>query len=227
VETTEHLKQIIETQSMLAMAGFNLQSFMDTVVERMQVLTPATGVVVELVDGDDMVYKAACGSVAPYIGLRLSKFASLSGMSVRDREMKISPDTANDPRVNYEACMRVGAVSMVCVPLDRAGETVGVLKVVGTNINAFSAEDIATLQLMAGLLGNALGQQLEMENRKQLEEALVQRTKELEVLLVELEQQRRQLEEKNEQVIEATRLKSEFLANMSHEIRTPAFSVYE
>lgn len=225
MQTVENLKEIIETQSMLAMAGFDLQGFMDTVVQRMQIITPATGAVVELVDGDDMIYKAACGSVAPYVGLRLPRGNSMSGLSVKDAELKVCIDSSNDPRVNYEACMRVGAVSMVCVPLVRAGSAVGVLKVVSTDIDAFSAQDIATLQLMAGLLGNALGQQLEMENRKKLEEALRARTQELEVTLAELEEQRRELEQRNEQVQEATRLKSEFLANMSHEIRTPMNAV--
>ncbi len=52
---TEHLKQIIETQSELALSGVDLQAFMDKVVERMLLLTPATGSVVEIVEGTEIV----------------------------------------------------------------------------------------------------------------------------------------------------------------------------
>ena len=62
---TEHLKQIIETQSELALAGFDLQAFMNKIVDRMLLLTPATGCVVEIAEGKEIVYKATSGSVAP------------------------------------------------------------------------------------------------------------------------------------------------------------------
>lgn len=227
-QSTEHLKQIIETQSELALAGFDLQAFMDKVVERMLQLTPATGSVVEIVEGTEIVYKATSGSVAPYVGVRLSMANSLTGLCLRDREIKRSDDTSTDPRVDLAACKRVGAASMVLVPLLMSGEPVGVLKVLSNKTSAFSAEDVTTLQLMAGLLGGALAQQLEIERRKRLEEALTERTQELEIrntqlenALLELESAGKELELKNQKVEEATRLKSEFLANMSHEIRTP------
>ena len=90
---------------MLASKEFNLDSFMNTVVDRMEALTSATGAVIELIEGDDMVYKAASGSVASYVHLRLKRDGSLSGLCVSDREMKISPDTSKDDRVDAAACM--------------------------------------------------------------------------------------------------------------------------
>jgi diguanylate cyclase (GGDEF)-like protein len=170
--TTERLRRIIQVQSILGSAEFDLPNFMQTVVENMQSLTPATGAVVELLEGDEMVYKAAGGSVAPHVGLRLASAKSLSGLCVQTQELKISGDTSTDPRVNAEACKKVGAASMVCVPLFQHGIAVGVLKVLSTEVNAFTEPDIETLHLMAALLGGALGQQLEMERRKQLEDRL-------------------------------------------------------
>ncbi len=227
-KTTEHLKQIIETQSMLALAGFDLQTFMELVVERMLLLTPATGSVVELVVDDEIIYKAASGSVKPFVGLKLAMANSLTGQCVRDREIKISNDTSQDPRVDAVACRRVSAASMVLVPLMRSTEPVGVLKVLSNKEHAFSDDDVATLQLMAALLGGALAQQLEIAQRQEVEDTLLKRTQELEErneqlthVLGELEKASEELKQKNLQVQEAARLKSEFLANMSHEIRTP------
>jgi signal transduction histidine kinase/CheY-like chemotaxis protein/HPt (histidine-containing phosphotransfer) domain-containing protein len=227
-KTTEHLKEIIETQSMLALAGFHLQTFMQLVVERMLLLTPATGSVLELIVNDEIVYTAAGGSVAPFVGMKLSMGNSLTGLCVRDREIKISNDTSTDPRVDAAACTRVSAASMVLVPLMRGSEPTGVLKVLSNKTNAFSEDDVDTLQLMAALVGGALAQQLEVDQRNQVEETLVKRTQELEQrndqlthVLFELEKAGEELKQKNIQVQEAARLKNEFLANMSHEIRTP------
>ncbi len=227
-KTTEHLKQIIETQSMLALAGFDLQTFMQLVVERMLLLTPATGSVVELIENGEIVYTAASGSVAPFVGMKLAMGNSLTGLCVRDREIKISNDTSMDPRVDAAACKRVSAASMVLVPLMRGSEPTGVLKVLSNKANAFSEDDVDTLQLMAALLGGALAQQLEVDQRNQVEQTLVKRTQELEQrndqlthVLFELEKAGEELKQKNIQVQQAAQLKNEFLANMSHEIRTP------
>jgi GAF domain-containing protein len=61
---------------------------------------------------------------------------------------------------------------MIVVPLLRLGETIGVLKVVYTVSHAFTDQECQTLELMAGLLGAALGQQMEIEKRQQLEKQL-------------------------------------------------------
>jgi len=169
---TERLKQILQVQSSLGSAEFNLDNFMQTVVEKMEALTPATGAIVELLEGNEMVCRAAGGSAASCVGLRLDSSTSLSGLCVESKELKISGDTSADPRVDAAACKKVGAASMVCVPLFQHGTAVGVLKVVSTEPHAFEELDIETLTMMAALLGGALGQQIEMERRKQLEERL-------------------------------------------------------
>ncbi len=167
-----HLQQIIEMQASLVSGDFALDAFMMNVVERVQAFTSATGAVVELVEDDEMVYRAASGSVSPFIGLRLKMGASLSGHCVRSGEVTLCEDTALDPRVDAAACKKVDAASMVVVPLSRKNQVVGVLKVLSNRTHAFNEHDVYTLQLLAGLLGGALGQQLEMHSQQQLEEKL-------------------------------------------------------
>ncbi|MBC9251292.1 hypothetical protein A9179_13535 [Pseudomonas alcaligenes] len=173
---TENLGRIIATQTRLAEAEMDLELFLDLVVQQMQELTPATGAVVELLDGEDMVYRAACGSVASYIGLRLKAGTSLSGLCVRSAEVLMSPDTSMDPRVDQQACRKVGALSMVVAPLLLAGKAVGVLKIMADKVGVFSAADVQTLQLMAGLLGSELGHQVDFQNNQRL---LAERTAEV------------------------------------------------
>src|SRR5690348_7250750 len=111
-----NLEQIIHVQSRLTEAEFNLNAFMQLVAEEMQTLTPATGAVVELVDNDEMVYRAATGTVASHVGLRLKIENSISGLCVRNNTILRSDDTEKDPRVNRDACRKVSARSLVVAP---------------------------------------------------------------------------------------------------------------
>jgi GGDEF domain-containing protein/putative methionine-R-sulfoxide reductase with GAF domain len=158
--SSEQLQQVVEAQAAFVACRFDLNTFMSAVVNRMQRLTGATGAVVELLDGDEMVYRAASGSVAPYLGLRLKAGNSLSGLCVREGEIMYAEDTAKDPRVDAEACKKVGAASMLVVPLFQDRRAVGVLKVVSTKTHAFDNGHVDMLRPIAGLLGVTLAQQL-------------------------------------------------------------------
>lgn len=173
----EHLNQIILTQSRLAEANFNLDDFMQLVVEQVQNLTRSIGVVVELVDGDDMVYRAATGTVKTHVGLHLPQKNSISGLCVREKKILRSDDTETDKRVNIEACRRVHARSLVVAPLFYKGDTVGVLKILSDKPSAFTEDDVKTLQLMAGLIGSALAHQISHDTTERL---LEERTRALE-----------------------------------------------
>ncbi len=170
--TALRLKKIIDLQSMLMSLQFNLPDFMQAVVDQVQALAGSGGCVVELLDGDELIYAAASGSLAGHAGLRLRAATSLSGLSIRTSEVLVSTDTAADPRVDMPACRKVGAGSMVVVPLRRCDTVVGVLKVVWPESRSFEDHEIDVLRMSAGLLGAALGQQLEIDRRRQLEEEL-------------------------------------------------------
>jgi diguanylate cyclase (GGDEF)-like protein len=166
------LERIIAVQAALVGAPFELEAFLKLVVDQVRDLVVADGAVVELVEGEEMVYRAASGTMASYVGLRLRRETSISGLAVARREMMVSEDTENDPRVDREAARRVGARTLVVVPLVRCGEAVGVLKVARSRPGSFGTANLHSLQLMAGLVGGALGQQLEIDRREKLEERL-------------------------------------------------------
>ncbi|WLQ16673.1 diguanylate cyclase [Hahella aquimaris] len=167
-KTTEKLNQIVETQSHLSQAEIDMTAFMQLVTEKMLTVTPATGAVIELMEGDEMVYQAASGSVHQFEGLRLNLYDSLSGLCVTDRKALISEDTANDPRVNHEACKKVGAASIVVTPLYEEGNIIGVLKILSDTPHAFDHDDLKTLEMMAGLIGSAIGRKIRLQEKEDL-----------------------------------------------------------
>ncbi len=130
---------------------------MDLVVQRLPELTGADGAVVELAEGDEMVYAAASGSAAQHIGLRLKAVGSFSGLCVRTDQVMSSEDTETDPRVDLAATRAVGVRSMVVAPLKYEGKVVGAVKLLSPRLKAFDERQIASLELMAGVLGGALG----------------------------------------------------------------------
>ena len=170
--TALRLQKIIDLQSMLVSLQFNLPDFLQAVVTEAQALLSCGGAVIELIDGDELFHAAASGTLARHTGLRLRLAASLSGLSIRNNEVLVSTDTSLDPRVDQNACRKTGTASMVVVPLRRQDVVMGVLKVIWLEPRCFEGHEIDMLRMTAGLLGAALGQQLEIDRRRQLEEEL-------------------------------------------------------
>jgi diguanylate cyclase (GGDEF)-like protein len=180
MHTNQHISipfaQVIKTQTLLAKADFNLQEFMNLVVSQMETLTPATGIVVELAEGDDMVYRATSGTVAEYIGMHLPIQNSISGLCVLEKTLLLSNDTENDPRVNIEACRKVRARSLIVAPLLYNENAVGVLKILYDKENGYCETDIQIVLLMAGFIASGIAHQILYDSNQKL---LVERTKAL------------------------------------------------
>jgi len=150
-EQVDRLRSIIETQTEIARTTLDLDAVMDLVVRRAQDLTEAAAGAMELLEGDEMVYTVVSGTAEPYLGTRLAAATSFSGLCVAEGRPLYCEDTAADPRVDREACHKVGAGSMICTPLRHDGEVVGVLKVYAAEAHAFSDDDLDTLGLLAGI----------------------------------------------------------------------------
>ena len=167
-QDAERLSAIIATQHDIATAGHNFMAVMTLIAERTQKLTRASGAAIELIERDELVYRVGTGTASRHVGLRLAIASSLSGKCMRLNEILRCDDTESDPRVNREACRKIGLRSMVVVPLYHNGGAVGVLKVLATKPNAFSERDARALQLMAGLIGAAMSNASESESKQEL-----------------------------------------------------------
>lgn len=174
-EETERLASIIAIQRDIALAHHDLQTTMQAITERTQEIIQAEGGVVELIEGEEMVYRAVSGTMAPHLGLRLKAATSMSGRAVRENTIFKCDDAETDDRVDREACRKVSVRSMVVVPLRTTGRAIGVLKMMSGRVNAFTEQDIATLELMAGVLSASLNDaaaaQALRDSQQRLEEA--------------------------------------------------------
>jgi diguanylate cyclase len=168
------LRAIIRTQTEIAASDLDPQAIMGLIADRAQELTRASAGVIELAEGEEMVYAVTTGEATPFLGTRLKRATSLSGLCVREGEVLRSDDTGDDPRVDAEACRRVNAGSMLCVPLAHHGETVGVLKVYAPDAHHFGDGDVETLELLSELIAAQLSHAnlFEAESRDSRSDAL-------------------------------------------------------
>jgi diguanylate cyclase (GGDEF)-like protein len=150
------LRQIVETQRRINAATLHGDALLSVVAESAQRITGGDGGVVELAEDDDMVYRAATGTIAQAVGTRLKIDGSLSGLCVRTGDVLRCDDTETDARVDRGACRRLGIRSMICVPLIDHGVPVGVLKVVSGRPDAFGLHDVHTLELLAGFIATSI-----------------------------------------------------------------------
>ena len=144
----DRLRAIIKAQSEIVASNLDSAEVARLVTQRAQELTGASAGVIEVPDGDEMVYAVTTGDATPYLGIRLDRDSSLSGMALDLDQVLHCNDTEVDPRIERAASRRVKARSMIAVPLRHDGEAVGVLKVYSSAPNAFGPEHVETLQLL-------------------------------------------------------------------------------
>lgn len=155
-QSSDRLRGVIRAQTEIANLGLDLGAVMALVTQRVLDLTPAAGAVVELLEGDEMVYRATSGAAEPHLGLRLASENSLSGLCIASNATLICDDSDSDPRVDQEACRLIGLRSMIVVPLRHDADVVGVLKVFSPAPHTFDRSDVEILGLISELIGSAM-----------------------------------------------------------------------
>ncbi len=182
-DRVQRLEALARAQSRLAEAELDLEEFMQLVVDELEQLVGPAAVVLELVDGGDMVYRATSAPLAAFKGFRIRREGSLSGLCVEQRELLVCHDTRVDLRVNAEACERTGVRSMICCPLIRRGKATGALKICSDVPNRFAGEDVHALRLLTSALASEIGKQVRHE---QTTRRLAQQSRSMQALSLEV-----------------------------------------
>lgn len=170
LELAGRLSAVVTTQQEVLAAITDLDKVMNLVVDRVPEVTNGEGAVIEIVDGDYLVYRAASGAAKQHVGLRLLFAGSLSGVAVTSKSVMYSEDTETDRRVDGAACRAIGIRSMVIAPLLEGDVAVGALKTFSPRPRSFNELDIYALQLLAGMASGALTQAHTFRQQQESEE---------------------------------------------------------
>jgi diguanylate cyclase (GGDEF)-like protein/PAS domain S-box-containing protein len=144
---------IADTLQRIAAENLDLQGALDLMARRTQELTGADGSAVELIEGDETVYRATAGMTTRQFGRRLRQTHSLSGYAARNNTAVCCHDYETDERVDLVACAELGARSIIVAPLRAGTHIIGTLKAMASRRAAFTATDLSNLKILAESLG--------------------------------------------------------------------------
>ena len=161
---------LLATQAGVAAAGGRLDDILAAVLDgALRALPQAEGGVVEMREGEELVYRSGAGNLARHAGLRLPLVGSLAGACLLSGRATVVADVLDDPNVKRDLIERLSLRSCVAVPITRGGEPIGVLKVQSGRVGAFTERDIEIVGLFAGTVSAGLAQVGEAEARRNVQ----------------------------------------------------------
>ena len=135
---------------------FVLDEVLQLVAERALAISGADGIAIALAESDAIVCRAAAGSIAPDAGRRLDPNSGFSGECLISGRIVRCDDTETDPRVDLQACRRLGVRSMVGIPLSAKQNVIGLVEAFSTEPYGFNDSDVRSLNLLAELILSAM-----------------------------------------------------------------------
>ena len=140
-------------------------TMMERVLAGALVLVPsADGALIGLCrDVDSVVFAAASGKLADSVGSVLAIESSLSGIAIKSGVTQRSQYVPSDQRVDVVLAAEMGILSLICVPLSRNTERVGVLILASSKASAFDATDESTLGGLAHFVSSVIDAAMELD----------------------------------------------------------------
>ena len=145
-------------RSLAALAYRDLDAALQLLAERAQYITGASGTMIALRrdEHNDMLCRASTGSNAPELGALLSMEYGFSGESARTRQALRCDDVEHDPRVNREACRRLGISSVVAMPILSDQQVLGIFELFSDKPHAFAEHDLSALHRLSEMVETAV-----------------------------------------------------------------------
>jgi TonB family protein len=127
----------------------SLDLILHDIAERARQATGASGAAIALERDGIMVCRAAAGSTAPDLGVRINTESGLTAACVREERAQWCPDTDADDRVDAEACRQLQVRCIVVVPLFSRERLIGVFEIFSGQPRAFGERELRALQELA------------------------------------------------------------------------------
>jgi len=156
LEPENEITDITETTSLSTSVQYEFKSLagdmnaaLTLIASRACSITRGSGAAVALVGDIGMTCRAVAGSNAPPIGALVDVENGFTGECIRVGRGLRCDDAESDPRVDAEACRRLGVRSILAAPVLYERDLVGLVEVFGVWPFAFDEGDLAVVERLA------------------------------------------------------------------------------
>jgi hypothetical protein len=127
----------------------DLTAALTLIASRACSITRGTGAAVALVGEDGMTCRAVSGTNVPPIGAQVDTETGFTGACVRAQQALRCDNADSDPRVDADACRRLGIRSILAAPVLYERDLVGLIEVFAVWPYAFDEGDLAVVERLA------------------------------------------------------------------------------
>jgi GAF domain len=165
VDYLQSLSAIAAIQRSIATDNVDVDEAIVLIADQARNVANANGVVIGLLEGDNLVYQAGSGIAATYIGRHVK--ATLSVSRANGEILRVE-NTQTDARIEAAICRQFGAKALLIVPICRGRTVVGAMEILFYDAHAFQDREVRTYQLMAAVVAEAISRAAELKLKQAL-----------------------------------------------------------
>jgi hypothetical protein len=162
------LSALLELEKSIATGEPDVDRAMHLVAHRARDVANATGIAIAVRRGDELVYRAGSGCAASYVGRHMTAILNVSAHNEARGEILRVENAQADGRIEGAICRQFEAQSLLILPIYNECAVRGVLEVLFSEPHAFQDREIRAYRLMAGLVGEAMSGDAQLDQKKAL-----------------------------------------------------------
>ena len=162
------LAALLALEKSIATGEPDLDRAMHLVAHYARNVANATGIAIALRRGDQLMYRAGSGCAASYVGRHMTAVLSVSAHNEARGEILRVENAQADARIEGAICRQFEAQSLLILPIYNECALAGVVEVLFSEPHAFQDREIRAYRLMAGLVGEAMSRDAQLDQKKAL-----------------------------------------------------------
>jgi len=164
----QSLSALLKLRRSIATGEPDVNRTIHQVTDRARNVANASGIAIALLRGDQLVYRAGSGCAAAYVGRHVRAILSVAAHKEGRSEILRVENAQTDARIEAAICRQFDVQSLLILPIYHERAVAGVLEVLFSEAHAFQDREIRAYRLMAGLVGEAMSRDAQLDQKEAL-----------------------------------------------------------